>query len=73
VLYVDGVAHREDYLLELGNGGAVDMTVPPEQMFLMGDNRGDSYDSRELGCFATDREMGKVVVRIFPFSGIRTF
>lgn len=52
------------------NGEAVTVTVPKGQVFLMGDNREHSTDSRELGCFAVEDICGKAVARIFPFTKI---
>lgn len=47
-------------------------TVPEGKVFLMGDNRNDSLDSRssEVGCVDTRSILGKVVFRITPFSKI---
>ncbi len=46
--------------------------VPEGQYFVMGDNRLTSIDSRSsaIGCVSTDQILGKVVLRIWPFSSI---
>ncbi|WOC31557.1 MULTISPECIES: signal peptidase I [Caproicibacterium] len=55
------------------SGTDVDLTVPPDHVFLMGDNRNHSTDSREIGAVAASDVIGKVVVRLYPFTTIRTF
>ena len=42
--------------------------VPTEQLFVMGDNRGTSVDSRvqAFGCISKEERMGKIVLRVWP-------
>ena len=42
--------------------------VPAEQLFVMGDNRASSVDSRvqAFGCISKEELMGKVVLRVWP-------
>lgn len=54
-------------------GSDVNMTVPQGRVFLMGDNRNHSEDSRVIGAISTSDIIGKVSVRLFPFTAIRTF
>ena len=41
-------------------------TVPPGSVFLLGDNRGNSIDSRDYGPVRADDLLGRVVVRLWP-------
>ncbi len=45
--------------------------VPTGQLFVMGDNRGSSVDSRvqAFGCISQEELMGKIVLRVWPIQG----
>jgi signal peptidase I len=51
----------------------VDMTVPAGEVFLMGDNRSNSLDSRNFGPIPAEDIVGKLVLRILPISNFETF
>jgi signal peptidase I len=42
-----------------------------DQYFMMGDNRGESYDSRYWGTISRDRFVGRAVVIFFPFNRVK--
>lgn len=53
--------------------GDIDVTLRKEQLFVSGDNRPDSLDSRSFGPISADQVIGKLVVRLFPINEARTF
>ncbi|MFR9193708.1 MAG: signal peptidase I [Anaerovoracaceae bacterium] len=73
---LNGVTIQEDYLAEQGVSGEMEqITVDEDKIFVMGDNRAVSQDSRspEVGQVDQDTVIGKVVLRIFPLDSIRFF
>ena len=44
------------------------MKIPPDHYWVMGDNRGNSKDSRVFGTIAKDKIVGRVFIRIWPFT-----
>jgi len=77
-VYVNGVAISEPYLdkgtIIETNGMTVPTTVPKGYIFVMGDNRSRSLDSRssELGFVPIKAVLGKATFRIWPFASIGT-
>lgn len=63
----DGLPFTEDFSLEEVTGKKV---VPVGQLFVMGDNRRDSLDSRYFGFVNIETVVGKVDVRYWPFSQV---
>lgn len=50
--------------------GDVDITIPDGQVFVMGDNRANSLDSRVFGPIKAEDIVGKLAARVFPFKPI---
>ena len=70
-VYVDGELLEEDYIRQptyLEEGLEFPVTVPEGCVFVMGDNRNDSDDSRdpELGPVDTRQILGRAVFLLFP-------
>ena len=60
-----------DGLLEVGFQDILHLHKCEDRtVFVMGDNRIVSIDSRELGCINEETVMGKAVLRLFPFNQI---
>ena len=74
-VYVDNVQIEEPYLMEKAFGECdieLPYQVPESRVFVMGDNRDVSVDSRStsIGCVAQEQIVGKIVFRIWPLSEI---
>jgi signal peptidase I len=72
-VYINGRKLDEPYLPEawtqLANWGGPDGTiVPPNDYFVMGDNRNRSQDSRVFGFIGRDRIDGRAWFRIWPLN-----
>jgi signal peptidase I len=68
---VNGVeATDEDFIRECQPGGAcnlqTEITIPPDHYFMMGDNRGESDDSRYWGPVPRDWIIGKAFATYWP-------
>jgi signal peptidase I len=65
-VYIDGVPLDEPYLTQPTQGSGRSWIVPPLHVFVMGDNRSASRDSRVFGPVALDQIIGHAVVRYWP-------
>lgn len=71
IVYVDGEALDEPYTKELTHieeGVSFPIIVPEGQLFLMGDNRNNSTDSRSplIGCVEEEYILGAAKCRVTP-------
>jgi len=69
-LYVNGQAVDEPYLNEPMRSDFPAYTVPEGQLFLMGDNRNHSQDSRSWGSIDESCVKGQALFIYFPFSNL---
>lgn len=85
ILYINNEPYDEPYLDELKHqlGGSKltydftlqevtnEVSVPEGYLFVMGDNRQHSLDSRDIGLIPIDEVVGKANIVFWPFSDIR--
>ena len=72
-VYVNDILRVEPYIHEGGTPGYLEgYTVPEGEVFVMGDNRAVSIDSRDsrVGCVPIDEIVGKAFFRLYPFDSI---
>ena len=62
VVTVNGEVIDEPYIKESTFNGEVDMIISENCVFVMGDNRNDSKDSRAMGEINLDDVIGKVII-----------
>jgi signal peptidase I len=70
VLVVNGKQQREKYVDYASIDGVYfgPVDVPRGNVFLLGDNRGNSEDSRDFGAVPEDEIVGRLLIRIWPLT-----
>ena len=74
-VYRNGQELIEPYLRDgITNGDLYIPSIPEGEVFVMGDNRLGSNDSRspDVGTIPQEELLGKVIIRLFPFTQITT-
>ena len=76
IVYRNGEALEEPYIRPSSpecptpaRGIPGEVVVQEGEVYVLGDNRGGSLDSRMLGCQPTDNLVGRVIIRISPEFG----
>ncbi|MBM3958912.1 MAG: signal peptidase I [SAR202 cluster bacterium] len=72
-VYVNGKLVEEALETGPGNTLTYPVEVPPDQYFVLGDNRAQSNDSRAWGFARADQIIGRVMLRYWPISDLRLF
>lgn len=76
-VYVNGKLKQENYINgqftdNMGNPEKCDLTVPAGYIYVMGDNRGNSTDSRIIGPVKKSWVIGRVILRFLPIKSFGT-
>lgn len=78
-LYLNGVKQNEEYVTPgvtypgkfIEND--TEIIVPKGKVFVLGDNRQVSMDSRNFGFVDIDDVIGRIVIRFYPFDDVKIF
>lgn len=77
ILFINGKEIKEEFLSETVTTENFSLTslgyerIPEKMYLVLGDNRENSLDSREIGLISEDEIMGKVNLRIWPINKFR--
>jgi signal peptidase I len=69
---VNGVPQNEPYVYQNNDYAFGPVVVPKGQLFVMGDHRSDSSDSRYNGTIPESSVIGHAFIRVWPIPRIRT-
>jgi signal peptidase I len=70
-VYVNGQPLEEPYVLRTGDYSMPERIVPPGQVFVLGDNRMNSEDSRYFGFVPIDLLVGRALLVYWPPDRVR--
>lgn len=65
-VYLNGQMVQESYLDQITVGELSSMVVPDGYLFVLGDNRGASNDSRHFGMVPVDNVVGRAIASYWP-------
>jgi len=69
-VWIDGVAISESYLAEVYQRDYGPIQIPEDHIFVMGDNRNNSRDSRYIGPVALDQVLSRAWLRVWPLEKV---
>jgi len=73
-IYINGELLEEDYLASnVRTAGLVEALLKKSEYLVLGDNRYNSFDSRNWGSLSRDRIIGLARLRLFPFNDLQIF
>jgi signal peptidase I len=72
ILYLNGKAQSEAYIYDAPFADMKPVTVTEGSIFVMGDNRNHSSDSREVGSIPDEKIVGNAMCVLFPFDNARS-
>lgn len=69
-VYINGKVLKEPYLDGVKTDGKIykDIIVPEGYLYVMGDNREHSTDSREFGCIPKEKVESELWIRFWPLN-----
>jgi signal peptidase I len=70
IVYVNGARLNEPYVEYADNRSEPEITVPPNDVYVLGDNRAVSEDSRTFGPVPDGALTGKAIAGIWPLPSI---
>jgi signal peptidase I len=70
IVYVNDVALEEDYITDHAGRDLEEEVVPPDNYFVLGDNRPNSSDSRSWGFVPEENIIGKAMLSYWPLDAL---
>ena len=67
-VFLNGQVLDEPYIRTPARGGHAEITIPESKVFVMGDNRNNSNDSRSFGAIPLEDIVGRAWLRYWPLT-----